>query len=464
MIVLKLLLLSFLAGVSPERTINVSTQAEFDGLNTTLKKALSAKPSQLTVVIGPGTYHFRDDHLDLSGLKCPDTELRIEGEGAVLVGAAPEVKTSPFYRASRVVDVVDADKKLCRIKTGKRLGGSGKLYVQVTAWYRLFTCPVTEIKKGYIYFTCGQLARNGLMYNINGDVSFGRKLPRYRLMRVQESSAPVSSAFFKVTDCDFRRISLTGLTFDTNADGRSEYAKDCLIRFYMGRFESAEVSRCTFRSIRTDVVRIAYSDGVTVKGCRFEDCGRIGVLSYNHSAGTVVEDNVFERMGTYGEFNPCVRCSGTDYRIRRNRFTDYGCCAIGVGVHFSEKMEHPSSGIVADNTITQTTSYRKDAPMNLLMDTGAIYVWTQNASLEIRDNVITDISGPFDNRGIFCDDGTVNTVIEGNTVLRIANSYCIDLRRALSVETRTDSQIRKVNVGNRLGENRTDGKIRFEQR
>ena len=464
MIALKLLLLSVLASVSPAKTVKVSTQAEFDGLNTTVKKALAAKPSQLTVVIEPGTYHFKDDHLDLSGLKCPDTELRIEGEGAVLVGTAPEVKTSPFYRASRVVDVVDAEKKLCRIKTGKRLGGPGKLYIQVTAWYRLFTCPVTEIKNGYIYFTCEQLARNGLMYNINGDVSFGRKLPRYRLMRVQESSAPVSSAFFKVTDCDFRRVSLSGLTFDTNADGRSEYAKDCLIRFYMGRFERAEVSRCTFRSIRTDVVRIAYSDGVTVKDCRFEDCGRIGVLSYNHSARTVVEDNVFERMGTYGEFNPCVRCSGTDYRIRRNHFTDYGCCAIGVGVHFSEKMEHPSSGIVADNTITQTAAYRKDAPMNLLMDTGAIYVWTQNASLEIRDNIITDISGPFDNRGIFCDDGTVNTVIEGNTILRIANSYCIDLRRALSVETRTDSQIRKVNVGNRLGKNKTDGKIRFEQR
>jgi hypothetical protein len=62
-------------------------------------------------------------------------------------------------------------------------------------------------------------------------------------------------------------------------------------------------------------------DGVTVKDCRFEDCGCIGVLSYNHSARTVVEDNVFERMGTYGEFNPCVRCSGTDYRIRRNHFT-----------------------------------------------------------------------------------------------------------------------------------------------
>lgn len=464
MIALKLLLLQLLAFSAPVKTIHVSTQAEFDGLNAAVRKSLSAKPSVLTVRIEPGTYRFRDDHLNLSALDCPETELRIEGDGSVLVGSAPEVKTSPFYRASRLVEVVDADRKLCRIKTGKCLAGPGKLYIQVTAWYRLFTCPVTEIRKGYVYFTCDQLARNGLVYNVNGDFSFGHKLPRFRLMRVQEATEPVSTAFLKVTDCAFRRVSLSGLTFDTNADDRSEYSKDCLIRFYMGRFEEAEVSRCTFRFIRTDVVHIAYSDGVTVKGCRFEDCRRIGVLSYNHSARTVVEDNDFERMGTYGEINPCVRCSGTDYLVQGNRFTDYGCCAVGAGLHFSEMMEHPSSGSIVSNTITQTEAYRKEAPMNLLMDTGAIYVWTQNASLVIRDNVITDISGPCANRGIFCDDGTVNTVIEGNTVLRVANSYCIDLRRALSVETRTDSRIRKVNVGNRLGKNTIDGKIRFEQR
>ena len=102
--------------------------------------------------------------------------------------------------------------------------------------------------------------------------------------------------------------------------------------------------------------------------------------------------------------------------------------------------------------------------MNLLMDTGAIYVNTQNASLEIRNNDIHDISGPYDNRGIFCDDGTVNTCIHDNKVVRIENSWCIDLRRVLSVETRADSKIRRVNVGNRMERNQVDGKVRFEQR
>ena len=134
------------------------------------------------------------------------------------------------------------------------------------------------------------------------------------------------------------------------------------------------------------------------------------------------------------------------------------------GLHFTAPMKYPASGIIERNEIFQTDSYRKEAPQNLLMDTGAIYVYTQNTSLEIRYNDIHDISGPYDNRGIFCDDGTVNTYIHDNRVTGIANSYDIDLRRVLSVETRPDSQIRRVNVGNRIEKNQVDGKIRFEQR
>ena len=49
MIALKLLLLLFLVIAAPAKTVRVSTQAEFDGLNATVRKALAAKPSALTV-------------------------------------------------------------------------------------------------------------------------------------------------------------------------------------------------------------------------------------------------------------------------------------------------------------------------------------------------------------------------------------------------------------------------------
>jgi len=301
-------------------------------------------------------------------------------------------------------------------------------------------------------------------YNINGDLTFAGRMPRFRLMRMDEEGATPVTAFLKVTACTFRNVSLSGITFDTNTGGRTGYAKDCLVRFYQDRFDEAVLKDCTFRGIRSDVVHVAYSDRVRVSHCTFEDCYRMGVLSDKFSRDTQVVENQFIRMGLSAEYTPCVRCLGTRYLIARNLFEDFGNCAVGVGVHFSEQMEKPASGIVEENEMYQTEAYRRDAPMNLLMDTGAIYVWTQNSSLLIRGNRIHDIDGPAENRGIFCDDGTINTTIRDNEVVRIANSWCIDLRKALSVEKRADSKIRKVNVGNRMESNKVDGKVRFENR
>ncbi len=447
-------------------TILVSSQADFDRLQRDVRRELQRKPAELKVEFRPGVYHFKDNHLQLNReADCPETRLVIEGNGAVLVGTAPEIEMTPFFRAGRLVEVMDPGKKLCRIRTRKRLDGEGRLYVQVTSWFRLFTGRVTEVKGRYVYFTAEKLERTGLTYNINGDLSYGKQLPRYRLVRVQDPDRPISTPVFNFTACRFRQVDISGFIFDRNAGRRMTDPDNFLIRFYSCKLGEASVHDCTFKSVRSDVFRIAYTDGVEIRKCRFEDCGRICVLSYNHSGGTRVMDNVFERKGLdpEAEVTPCVKVQGSDYLVSGNRFVDYGCCAVMAGLHFTEEMKFPASGVIERNEIFQTDDYRKSAAQNLLMDTGAIYVNTQNASLEIRYNDIHDISGPYDNRGIFCDDGTVNVYVHDNRVLRIANSWCIDLRRVPSVETRSDSKIRRVNVGNRIEKNQVDGKIRFEQ-
>ena len=446
-------------------SILVSSQADFDRLDQEVKRELQRKPAELKVTFSPGVYRFKDDHLFLTSKEdCPGTRLEIDGNGAVLVGTAPEVTVTPFYRADRLVEVVDADQRLCRIRTRKRLNGSGDLSIQVTSWYRIFQGTVAEAKGRYLYFTAEHLEKSGLTYDINGDFLYGRQRPRFRLMRERPTVGPVSTSVFNFTACKFRQVDVHGFIFDGNASRRTENPKNYLIRFYSCQVGEASIYDCTFKSIRSDVIRIAYTDGVEVRNCRFDECSRIGVLSYNHSARTRVVDNAFVRMGLDAEVTPCVKVEGTDYLVSGNRFVDYGCCAIMAGLHLTSVMEYPSSGVIERNEIYQTQEYRKEAPQNLLMDTGAIYVYTQNASLEIRNNYIHDIYGPYDNRGIFCDDGTVNTYIHDNRVERISNSYCIDLRRVLSVETRPDSKIRRVNVGNRIEKNQVDGRIRFEQR
>lgn len=448
-------------------TILVSSQADFDRLQQDVQRELARKPAELKVVFLPGTYAFKDNHLSLTQREdCPNTRLILEGNGAKLVGTAPEIAMTPFYRADRLVEVVDAEKKLCRIRTRKRLEGKGSLYVQVTSWFRLYTGKVTEIKGRYLYFTVEKLECSGLGYNINGDFSYGKQRPRFRLVRVQDPSGPVSTPVFNFTACNFRQVDISGFTFDGNAGLRMTDPNNFLLRFYSCRLGEASVHDCIFRSIRSDVVRIAYTEGVEIRNCEFRGCSRIGVLSYNHSARTRVVDNFFSEGGLdpEAEVVPCVKVEGTDYLVSGNHFVDYGCCAIMAGLHFTADMKFPSSGVIERNEIYQTDAYRNEAPQNLLMDTGAIYVYTQNASVEIRNNDIHDIAGPCDNRGVFCDDGTVNAYIHDNKVARIANSYDIDLRRVLSVESRPDSKISRVNVGNRVEKNQVDGKVRFEQR
>lgn len=445
-------------------TLLVSSQQDFDALSGNLRAALAGQPEEVKVVFEPGMYRFRDDQILLSGLKCPGTRISFEGNGAVLTGTAPSVQAGPFTRMGSYVEVVDSESKLCRIRTRERLNGPGTLWVQITSWYRTFTAPVTEIKGKYLYFKLDALAREGLTYNVNGDLSFGKQRPRFRLLRVQEASDPVSTTAFHFSACEFRGISLAGFVIDRNAGRRTEYGRDCAVRFYRNALGGAEIRSCTFRHLQSDAVHILFTDQVDVLECRFEDCGRKGVRSINASAHTRILDCTFERMDRSLSNSPCIYCAGEEYLISGNRFVDYGNCAISLGVHFTEEMSCPSSGIVEKNELYQTDAYRSAAPMNLLMDTGGIYVNTQNTALTIRNNSVHDISGPYANRGIFCDDGTVNTTISGNRVLRIANSYGIDLRRVLSVESRPDSRIRRVNVGNRLDHNQVDGKIRFEER
>ena len=107
--------------------------------------------------------------------------------------------------------------------------------------------------------------------------------------------------------------------------------------------------------------------------------------------------------------------------------------------------------------------FRSRVPRELI-DGGAIYVWTQNRAVSIRNNFIHDLDGPHGNKGIFADDGTVGVEIVGNLLLSVHGGRCIDLRKAHRVERKRISCIRRVNVGNRMEGNVLDGRCRFYAR
>ena len=160
----------------------------------------------------------------------------------------------------------------------------------------------------------------------------------------------------------------------------------------------------------------------------------------------------------------CVICRGTDYLISDNEFVDFGYGSIGLGVWYKSEKTDPSCGIVEANTIYYTELYKEHISNHAIMDGGAIYLWTKNDGVIIRNNLIYNYSGIKDNRGIFCDDGAFNIQIYGNIITNIENSYCIDSRRAkYSEESQTaGTGIARSNIGVCIRDNIIDGRIRFE--
>ena len=479
--------------------IRVSGQEEFDALGSLIQKEIAKGEKQVRVVLSPGHYFFRENHIDLIKVRRPDVSLSIEGHDAFLTG---EGKKGPFdlgtgfvdlkgrtampafhqmKNALGIVEFLDAESGLCRMPADEKPVKARKvsnMYILLTQAYLGRYYPVRDILDGYVYFYAPGADGNSVNSSINPnrDHMYGKVLPRYALVNNPVSKelrvtakgkikSPSGSkvircdagCFLSVRACEFKSLKVSGLNF--LGSGGSEP----LLHLYRSSLEGAQVSGCTFDGIKGDVLRIIATSNVSFKGNTVRNCHTNGVYSRYESARTVVSGNRFYNNGTDVSQYFCVICRGSDFLISDNYFEDFTYAAIDVGVWYKSDEPHICSGIVENNECCLSPSYNSGVYRNL-MDSGAIYTGTINEDVTIRNNYVHDISGPRDNRGIFCDDGTVNVKLIGNRVERIANSFCIDLRLVLSVETIPGSRIKKVNVGNVMKDNVVDGKVRFENR
>lgn len=499
--ILSLVTLFFLtSGFAGASVIRIADQDSFDRLGRTIKEEISRKEKVIRVEIQPGHYKFSERHIELAEMRCPDVAISITGKDVVLSGKGEhgpfklsvgliDTKAGrgvPMFRelkqAISVAEILDPATGLCRMAVDEAPVASkkaGNMYILITQWYRAKYYPVKEITEGFVYFMApGVTDDRNPATSPNADFHYAKELPRYAILnhparrdvplfKKKRLRSPKGTrlercdagCFLRIAGGEFRSVTISGIEFlGSGGDGP-------LINFHRcGMKEGAKVSGCVFDGIKGDVLRVDAAPSVTFADNVVRNCHANGVEIVAGTRNAVIRHNRFINNGldVYNYF--CVRCQGINFLIADNYFEDFTYGAIGVGIWYkSPDKVIDCSGIVENNECCLSPAFNSGVYRNL-MDSGAIYTWTINTDVTIRNNYIHDISGPYENRGIFCDDGTVNVKLLSNRVENVSNSYCIDLRRVASVETAEGSRIKRANVGNVMKDNVVDGSVRFEQR
>ena len=467
------MLLTFLLSV----VLSVTGQQEFDRLDERIDSVLAAGEREVDVRFAPGTYFFREDHLTLSGIQVPGTVLRLSGDGAILVGGGDgqgPVFENGFVDLTgrKAVDALAPVRKAgfwpvrvpfrkglyilrCKGEADVSEADAVGMKIILSQWFVGAVYEVVKISRGWLFFR-----RVPYRTRIWSELRFGRCLPRYMLFsprKVEGTYACASSNFLSVENCRLGNVVLDGLHFLGNGEG------DRLIRFSGVKADSVVIRGCSFEGIRSRGILVENTDHFHLRDNEFRDGALNQVYVDKTASAARIEGNRFFRNGLLMTNDPVVDCKGSDFLVRNNYFEDYSYSAIGAGLHFTDTAGLVTSGGIEKNEICMSEGYRQ-APMRSLIDGGAIYVWTQNKDLVIRENYIHDIAGPHGNRGIFGDDGVVNLKIRDNTILRVRGSYAIDVRRVHRVGRRRNSAIRRVNVGIVIRGNTYDGRVRLHAR
>jgi hypothetical protein len=471
-----------LAGSAQPARVRIADQAAFDSLDVTIHRFLEGDGEELDISLGPGPFFFRDGHLRLDAVDASGKRISLAGGPSLILpamvrapfdpdacrfvsgGSAPEPvrEVRTLKRTRSFVRVMDRRNGICRIRTDSvqdpSLVRDG--YIYLTQWYKGATYKITAVKGRYLFFHADDLRQVRLLYSVNLDWTFAMRFPRYRILHGEgkEWRHAVATTFLSLDHASLDGITLSGLDFIGNAkDG------DRTLIQVDSSSAPVRMTGCRFEQIRSDCISVSLSQDVTVEDCTFKDCYRCCMTVSPGSSRIDIARNRIESSGLAGENSTCFRCYAADFRIRDNIISDFGYSAILTGLHYTLKKEYPLNGVISGNEIFQTPACFASAPEQLLMDSGAIYISTQNDDLLIEDNYIHDINGPTYNRGIFADDGASHIRIVRNRIKGMGNYYAIDVdpRSAWKMLHRRKRRVNVANEGVVVRDNVVDGKVRI---
>lgn len=453
--------------------IEVHSQEDLHELSKQIKNTVNDGFNIIKVFVDKGSYYFDDGLLSFSGMN--DVDIIIEGNNSLLYGngSMADVALTPNYaylqdekpvslwseviQSDKLVNVVDKDKKLCRIPIAEGAKADKGDFIQISQWFKSPTYSISDVKDGYIYFEAPDLEYilTRLGWSVNYDQIYGGEKPRYRIFpHHTQNTVFLSDVVNFINVSNFSgSLSISGLHFV----GSAYSSWKGVVRVSASQQTQVYITDCIFEGCRNPCINIQNSSNVIIQNCVFQNNYQGCVAADDNCRNITVRDNTFQDngIGWTNSFN--VSLSGTDFIIKSNRLVDFNYGGICVGCWWNRELNNLVTGDVCDNELYYTPEFYESYMLHSLMDGGAIYVLTQTDGITIRNNYIHDISGVKDNRGIFCDDGAKNVSITGNVIQRIQNSYCIDLRKVASVAEKVPDH----NTGNACIDNLVDGDIRF---
>lgn len=475
-------LIAFLLAVTLQAAnISIRTQAEFDALSATIKRAVAQGEKEIIIDIQTDQLTFSERQINLRGINASDVSILIRGNGVQLTGTGRYVTRlshpdrmylrngqyynpwTEFRSASDTIHILDAARHLCQVETRTKNTKNRHpkdCYIQYTCWYTSQISPIKAIGKRSISFDGGEWAvtHSGNFCNVNLDYAYARTTPRYRLFGTKrlpkllyECSA---STLLQLESCRFRSFVIQDIhTVGSNAGNPLIFFNSC-------QADSICVTGSDFSCIGGTLLLCRNTRNVCFTDNHVNHAMGISVRDEYGCRGTRVTGNVFRDCGLAMSNTMVVLLNGDNFTVSHNVISDFCYGGIGVGIWGGSSTQAKCSGIVSGNELFYTERFLRALDQNTLMDSGAIYVWTRTDGITITDNYIHDISGMKDNRGIFCDDGTKNVTVANNKIERIANSYDIDLRLCDGYK----NQVPDYNTGNYIHGNQTTGKVRFEQK
>lgn len=496
-----LIWLSFKVLANSVYAIKIENQLHFNAIDESLTQAIKSGYKDVHISIGPGIYFYKENQLNRVNEQQPDVDISIEGEQAILIAAGIDYRNGDTLKepispnatffdtsdmtyydywgkcqyADDLVQIADISQRLCYLPFSKAENKDAKacrhLYISIPQWYKSKIYKVKEIKNGKIYFTTDYLEyihkRNREGYTINYDYLFGGGKTRFKLFdptsakwamyikneKTISNSKTIhecrSCRFLRMDHVSYRSFSISGIQFIGNYDGNNH-----LLSFVEAKTEKLLIHNCSFEGIKSRLVYAGETSNLSFLKNTIIRCSHNGIESTNSSENTIIADNFFSDCGDNMLQTFCVNCKGKNYYIARNRFKNFGYSAIGLGVWHGHQKGHESSGIVEHNEIWYDKDYLAHLEQYTLMDSGAIYLWTQNDDAQIRYNYIHDYGGVAENHGVFCDDGASHFKLYGNIIINISD-YSIDSRSC-------QAEFPKGNQDIQIKYNIVDKPIKFE--